>query len=466
LTLEVRPGSVLGLVGGNGAGKTTAMRILAGLERPDDGSVELDGRPVSFHSRADAIRSGIGFIQQEFSLVDSLTCSENLLLGHPEHGFVLDRRGAAQAIRSLGERFGVALDPDRRVRALSMGERQQLEILIAVSWGGRVVILDEPTSSTGESGFAFLRGAVDVMREGEIGVVYISHKLPEVLELADRIIVMRQGRAVWEGPAAGADAGVLARAMIGDVALATHDRGARAPGEPVLSLDGVDVRAPEDGCPLQGITLEVRRHEILGVAGVVGNGQRELAQLAAGLIEPDHGTASRPRSVGYVAEDRARDSLALDLSPADNAIVHAHRRAPIARHGLLHGRAIREFTVGLLQRFSIDPTVIDRAEQARQLSGGNQQRLVLGRELTESSDLLVLHNPTRGLDVAATAELFRQLEAFCAAGGGALLISPDLDELLDWADAIQVLFEGRLTERLPARREAVEELATRMAGVV
>lgn len=465
-SFDVRAGEVHGLIGGNGAGKTTAMKVLAGLERPDGGAVEVDGRPVELGSRADGIRAGVGFIQQEFSLVESLTCAENLLLGHPEHGFVLDRRGAARAIAALGERFEVTLDPDRRVRTLSMGERQQLEILVALSWGGRVVILDEPTSATGESGLEFLRRGVDVLRESGVGVVYISHKLPEVLELADQITVMRAGTAVWTGPAAAANASELARAMVGDAALLVERREIRPAGEAVLRLVDVDVEGADGDRSLHGVTLVVRRHEILGIAGVIGNGQRELARTAAGLVEPHAGTVERPERIGFVAEDRARDGLALELSPADNAIVHAHRRPPLAVHGVLRPRAIRRFTVDLLGRFAIDPTAIDRAKRAAELSGGNQQRLVLGRELVESADLLVLHNPSRGLDVAATAELFRRLEAFCAAGGGALLISPDLDELLAWADGIQVLVDGRLSERLPANHDAVAQLAERMAGVV
>ena len=176
---------------------------------------------------------------------------------------------------------------------------------------------------------------------------------------------------------------------------------------------------------------------------MVGNGQRELARLAAGLVEPDAGVARRPARAGYVAEDRARDSLALELTPTDNAIVHAHRRPPLVRMGLLRRRAVRAFTLQILERFAVDPTVVDRANQVRRLSGGNQQRLVLARELEETTDLLVLHNPTRGLDVAARAQLFRQLDAFCDTGGAALLISPDLDELLEWSDAVQVLVDDR-----------------------
>ena len=281
LSIDVRAGEVHGLIGGNGAGKTTAMKLLAGLERPDGGVVEIDGRPIVLGSRADGIRAGVGFIQQEFSLVESLTCAENVLLGHPEHGFVLDRRGAAKAIAELGDRFDVTLDPDRPVRTLSMGERQQLEILIALSWGGRVVILDEPTSATGESGLEFLRRAVQVLRESGVGVVYISHKLPEVLELADRVTVMRAGRAVWAGPAAGADAPELARAMVGDAALLVERREVRPAGEHVLRLVDVDVDRAEEERSLRGVTLEVRRHEIVGIAGAVGNGQRELARVAA-----------------------------------------------------------------------------------------------------------------------------------------------------------------------------------------
>jgi simple sugar transport system ATP-binding protein len=465
LSFDVVAGEVHALIGGNGAGKTTAMKMLAGLERPDDGEVIVDGQPAAFHSRRDAIRAGIGFIQQEFSLVDTLTCADNLLLGHPEHGFVLDRRGAVRTLRELGSRFGITLDPERLVGTLSMGERQQLEILVALSWGGRVVILDEPTSATGETGLRFLRTALVLLRERRIGVVYISHKLPEVIELADRITVLRRGRMVWEGPAAGADTGELARAMVGDTALLVSGRARHPPGDVVLRLDGAGIPWSESGRSLHDLTLEVRRHEILGIAGVAGNGQRELARLAAGLVEPHVGTVMRPRRAGYVAEDRGRDSLALDLSPMDNAIVHAHRRPPITRHGLLRSAAVRAFTLDLLKRFSIDHTVIERTPQARLLSGGNQQRLVLGRELAESTDLLVLHNPARGLDIAATAELFRQLDAFSVAGGAALLISPDLDELLEWADAIQVLVDGRLSERLPASRDAVARIAERMAGI-
>jgi general nucleoside transport system ATP-binding protein len=465
LSLEVEPGEVHALIGGNGAGKTTAMKMLAGLLKPDGGQVLVGGVPVEFQSRRDAIRRGIGFIQQEFSLVDTLTCAENLLLGHPEHGFVLDRRGAADAIRSLNDRFGASIEPERLVGTLSMGERQQLEILVALSWGGRIVILDEPTSATGESGLEFLRRAVAVLREEDVGVVYITHKLAEVVELADRVTVMRRARKVWEGAAAGVDTQKLAAEMVGDTALLARRRVRREPGAIVLQLDDVSLRGSGDLHSLHDVSLVVRQREILGIAGVVGNGQRELARVAAGLIVPSRGTVLRPSSVGYVAEDRSRDSLAPELAPTENAVVHAHRRPPIVRWGFLRRSAIRTFTRRLLDRFAVDPTVLDRTSETRQLSGGNQQRLVLGRELDESSQLLVLHNPARGLDVAAAADLFRQLDEFCAAGGGALLISPDLEELVEWSNAIHVLFAGRLGERLPAERETIPLLAQQMAGV-
>ena len=458
---------MLALIGGNGAGKTTTMRMLAGLERPDAGTIAIAGRTVEFASRREAIRAGIGFIQQEFSLVDSLTCAENLLLGHPEHGFVIDRTEAASAIRELGARFEVALDPQRAVRTLSMGERQQLEILIALSWGGRVVILDEPTSATGEAGLEFLRRALAILRESGVGVVYISHKLPEVLELSDRIAVMRNGAIVWEGATADADSDQLAQAMVGEAVRPATRRERLPAGDLALRLAGAGLGWSSEGRALSDLDLEVHRHEILGIAGVAGNGQRELARLCAGIAEPDSGRAERPAVAGYVAEDRAHDSLALDLSPIDNAIVHAHRRRSGRGARLRQGRrAARAFTARLLARFSVDPTVVDRAATARQLSGGNQQRLVLGRELEESTGLLVLHNPTRGLDIAATADLFRQLDEFCQAGGAAILISPDLQELLDWADAIQVLVDGRLSQRIrPDRDEALAEIANRLAGV-
>jgi general nucleoside transport system ATP-binding protein len=465
-SISVHRGEVHGLVGGNGAGKTTAMKVLAGLLAPDSGQVVVEGKPVRFRSRRDALQAGIGFIQQEFSLVESLTCAENLLLGHPEKEAFPDRRYAARELRELGDQFEVSLDPLRLVRSLSMGERQQLEILIALAWGGKVLILDEPTSSTGEGGLSFLRTALAQLREKNFGVVYISHKLPEVLEFADQVTVLRLGKKVWEGNASAADAGELARHMVGDAELLSARRQRLAPGEPVLRITRASTRKTEVDRPLHEIDLSVRRHEIVGVAGVVGNGQRELARLAAGLVEPDDGTVEHlGRGVGYVAEDRARDSLALDLPLTDNAIVHAHRRPPIAGRWFLQPRAIREFSLRLLRKFRMDPDLVDRTDTTRALSGGNQQRLVLGRELEESADILILHNPARGLDVAATHDMFTQLDEFCAHGGGALLISVDLEELIGWADSICVLFDGRLTELFPATRDSISVLATKMAGV-
>ena len=443
------------------------MKILAGLHAPDEGHVAVAGRPVRFRSRRDAIRAGIGFIQQEFSLVESLTCAENLLLGHPDERLRLDRRRAARAIVELRERFGIAIKPAQRVRELSMGERQQLEIVIALAWGGRVLILDEPTSSTGESGRELLAAALSAVRAEGIGVVHISHKLPEVLELADRVTVMRHGQTVWEGPAAAAKPDELAQRMVGDASLLEARRQSLAPGRVLLRIDQAVVAGGVGEMPLRDIDLEVRSHEVVGVAGVAGNGQRELARLAAGLTEPDSGTVEAPAGgVGYVAEDRARDSLALALPLVDNAIVHAHRRPELRRWRLLVPAALRAFAGRLLARFHMDPGLLDRARAAWMLSGGNQQRLVLARELDASHGLLALHNPARGLDVAAIHDLFGQLDSFCAAGGGALLISPDLDELIGWADRIHVIYGGRLTESLPADRDAVAAVASRMAGIV
>lgn len=466
-SLDVHRGRVHGLVGGNGAGKTTAMKVLAGLLAPDAGEVLIDGAPARLRSRRDAIRAGIGFIQQEFSLVDSLTCAENLLLGHPDQGVRIDRRRGAREIRELAERFDVRLDPARLVRGLSMGERQQLEILIALAWGGRVLLLDEPTSATGESGLDFLRTALAVLREADVGVVYISHKLSEVLELSDHISVMRLGAKVWEGDTGEATAAELARHLVGDVSLLSAKRRRLSPGEPVLRIDGASTRGGEDDeRPLHDVTLRVRRREVVGVAGVVGNGQRELARLAAGLLKPEAGAVERlGDGCGYVAEDRARDSLALNLPLAGNAIVHAHRRPPVVRRGFLRSRPVRRFTLHLLRRFAMDATLVERAATTRELSGGNQQRLVLSREMEESGDLLVLHNPARGLDIAASHDMFEQLARFCEAGGGALLISPDLGELIEWADSIYVLYDGRLSGPLAPSQDSIPELAARMAGL-
>lgn len=443
------------------------MKLLAGLLPPDAGEIIVGGSAKRFRSRRDAMRHGIGFIQQEFSLVASLTCAENLLLANPHRSGWVDRRAAAVEIRRVASRFDLEIDPTRRVRDLSMGERQQLEIVIALALRSEVLLLDEPTSSTGQAGFAFLQAATKSLKDDGVGVVYVSHKLPEVLELCDWITVMRQGRKVWGGPADAASETELANHMVGEPLSTPSSRRAAKPGEAVLQISAAST-GDNDGRPLRDVTLEVRRGEVVGVAGVVGNGQRELARLAVGLVRPIEGSVmSRVGTpgAGYVAEDRARDGLALGLPLTDNVIVHRHRRPPIVRRGRLQRSEIREFTLRVLERVGLERSLLDRGVTAGALSGGMQQRIVLGREIEESSDLLVLHNPARGLDVKSTSELYAWIDEFSRSGGGTLLISPDLDELIQNCDAIYVLFDGGLTGPFAARSSAIPELASRMAGV-
>jgi general nucleoside transport system ATP-binding protein len=468
LWFDAAAGEVHALFGENGAGKTTAMKILAGLLRPDEGHVTLRGRPVRFRSRKEAARAGIGFVQQHFSLVEELTCAENLLLGQPGGGSFVDRRAAGRTLLDLSRRFRLEVEPETPVGELSMGERQRLEILIALSWGASVLILDEPTAALGVAEFAALREIVSSLKAEGVGVIFISHKLPEILELADRVTVMRSGRLVWNGPLEGTDPDALVVAMVGELPSrlpAEESPTEQAePPEPVLRLLGVSRRGGPGVHPLFEIDLEVHPSEVLGVAGVAGNGQRELALILAGVDPPDAGRA-KPEGVraAYIPEDRARDGLAPTLSVSRNAIVRAHRRMAAPPLRWLSPSSVRGFTRRILGAFAVRPA--DPQAPTTILSGGNQQKLVLGRELDEGPQLIVAHNPARGLDVRTALEVRNRLLEARRRGAAVVLITPDLEELLDLSDRVVVLYQGRIVGTLSRDEVSAGRLGRLMAGM-
>ena len=468
MSFDVRAGEVHALFGENGAGKTTAMRVLAGLLRPDEGSVILHGRPVRFRSRKEAARAGIGFVQQHFSLVVELTCAENLLLGQPGGGALVDRRAAARTLRDLSRRFELEVDPEAPVGQLSMGERQRLEILIALSWGASVLILDEPTAALGVAEFTALRQIVSSLKASGVAVIFITHKLPEILELADRVTVMRGGRVVWRGVLEGTDPEGLAIAMVGELPSRLPTQEVPADGaegrEPVLRLREVSTPGGPGVHSLSGIDLDVYPHEVLGVAGVAGNGQRELALLLAGVDRPVAGRVE-PEGIraAYIPEDRAQDGLALSLSVSRNAIVHAHRRVAAPPLRWLSPAAVGGLTRRILRTFDVRPP--DPDASAGILSGGNQQKLVLGRELEEEPQLIVAHNPARGLDVRTALEVRNRLLEARRGGAAVVLITPDLEELLDVSDRVAVLYHGRIVGILNRDDVTATRLGRLMAGM-
>ena len=461
--ITIRGGEVHALLGENGAGKTTLMRILAGIVRPDDGMIEIAGESVTLHDRRDGTRHGIGMIQQHFALIDELTAAENYLLGRPDASAITNMKEAYGELRDAADRLGLRVDPGALVADLTMGERQRLETAIAVSTGARVLIMDEPTAALGIEDAGLVMNISRRLADEGAGIVFITHKLKEVMEVSDRVSVLRRGKLVLTAETAATSAKELTNAMVESVPKARSARHQAAKAEPVARLRNISVEEAGRRVGLDDVSLEVNGGEILGVAGVVGNGQDALARVVTGLIQPSGGHLDLPSGVvAYVPEDRAREGLASELSVRDNAIVHRHRDSALQRLGRLAPKPVEDFVERLLERAQV--RVEHTGTPASALSGGNQQKLVLGRELDRASGVIVAHNPYRGLDIGATAEIRERLLEARDAGAGILMISPDLDELFDVCARLVVLFEGRIVGELDARKAKVQEVGRLMAG--
>ncbi|MBA2635047.1 MAG: ABC transporter ATP-binding protein [Chloroflexi bacterium] len=483
--LEVPAGTIHAIVGENGAGKTTLMRIVAGLERADSGSVSLGGVALLPGSAAAAIEQGIGMVQQHFQLIDALSALENLVLGaEPSRGPVLDRRAARQRGAQLAARLRTKVDWDEPVRRLSVGERQRLEIMRLLYRDARLLIFDEPTTvlTPGEVDdlFAVLR---ELAGEGRT-ILFISHKLREVLSIAGRVTVMRRGRVVASLPVGETDAHRLAGLMVGDAELTrvTEDEAAveRSPvpddASLALALRGVTLRGPAGRPLLNDVSLGVRRGEIVGIAGVEGNGQRELIDVVLGLRRPAAGrielakrdatalSVARRRRLGlaYVAEDRRSEGCDLNGPLTRSAVALRIDERPLSRYGITSPAAMRSYARSLIDRYRVIASGV--SAPMRSLSGGNAQRLVVGRELDRARVALLCAHPSRGVDVRGTAFLHEQLLQLRQRGVGILLISEELSELLRLADRIAVLYEGRLVGEFARQQVDVERLGRLMTG--
>ena len=468
------------LLGENGAGKSTLMNVLTGLTQPDAGTIEIEGRARRIDTPAAAISAGIGMVHQHFKLVAAFTVAENIHLGWddtPRRALpaVLEARTA-----ELSRRFGLAVTPGARVADLSAGEQQRVEILRVLARGARILILDEPTAVLAPAEVAILFAALRTFRAQGNLVILISHKLGEVLAIADRITVMRAGRSVATCEARGASRASLARLIVGDTALGERpgrrERAGPATAAPRMLLEDVALRDARGMVQLDGVNLAVRAGEILGIAGVAGNGQRALSEVLTGCAAPTRGTvqldgrvmlgagprAFAERGVGHIPEDRLRTALAGDLSLAENAVLREYRRMRGAGGALFSSRGVAR-----LARRIIDDAAVDRRQSglaARSLSGGNQQRLVAERERRIATRVLVAAYPTRGLDIGAAEALHRKMHALRDAGVAVVLISEELEELLDHADRIAVLFAGRIAGVLPAAEADAERLGLLISG--
>ena len=473
---ELAKGEVHALLGENGAGKSTLMNILYGLYHPDEGEIVLNGKPVRIGSPRNAIDLGIGMVHQHFMLIPVMTVAENIVLANePTSGPFLDLSGAEKRVRELSTQFGLAVRPEARVASISVGMQQRAEILKALYRGAEILILDEPTAvlTPQEAGelFAIIRS---LQADGR-SIIFISHKLNEVLEIADRITVLRHGKKIDTVPRDGATTEGLARLMVGRDVVLRVDKPKAEPGETLLAVKDLSVLDDRDLPACRSVSLEVRAGEIVGLAGVDGNGQSELIDALTGLRKVEAGqivVAGRDMTnagardcldlgVGHIPEDRQARGLVLDFTLAENLALHDFRKEPDSKWGWLYPRRLIQRAIGLLKEFDVrggGPRTL-----AASLSGGNQQKVVIAREVSRDPNLLVAAQPTRGLDVGAIEFVHRRLVQERDEGRAILLVSFELDEILSLSDRILVIYEGRIVgEYTPDVSE--EELGIAMTG--
>ena len=478
VNFSVEKGEIRALVGENGAGKTTLMRILFGLYQPDEGEIRLQGRVVKFHGPSEAISQGIGMVHQHFMLFDDLSVTENIVFGREPRrwGFFIDQKKAENEVAKLAETFGLRVNPTARLGSLSVGERQRVEILKTLYRGANVLILDEPTAvltpQEGDELFIILRGLAE---QGK-SIILITHKLPEVMAVTDTATVLRRGKVTGLVKTSESSPRELANLMVGRDVLFEYKRRFQEPGKEVLKVSNLHLADGRARSILSDINFQIRAYEIVGLAGVAGNGQTELINIIVGLLKADKGEIRiseknvtgenilkrRQSGMSYIPEDRYQRGLAIEASVADNLTLGFHRTSPIGKKGIIYPRAKQKWSNDLVDEYDI--RVGNVQDNASTLSGGNLQKLVVAREFSHDSYLILADQPTRGVDISASEFIHKKLIERRDLGNAVLLVSADLDEIMSLSDRILVISEGRIVADVLAEGADENELGLLMTG--
>lgn len=479
VSLELHRGEVLALLGENGAGKSTLMNVIYGLYTQDSGEILLNGKPYAINNPHDAIKAGIGMVHQHFMLVPVFTVLENVMLGaESTQGPFLNKKAAEKRLRDLEESFGLYVDPNAIIEELPVGLQQRVEILKALYRDVEILILDEPTAVLTPQETEELFKVMRRLTERGVSIVFITHKLKEVLEIADRIIIMRRGKVVGTTTPAETNEHGLASMMVGREVILEVDKGPANPGETVLKVVNLNVQDQNQLHSVRNVSLELRAGEVLGIAGVQGNGQSELVEALTGLRRYNSGEVwidgkrmpqEKPRTLveqgmGHIPEDRQKHGLILQYPLTSNFVLCSYYREPFSKHGILNADEALRNAEELMERFDVrapSPTTI-----AGDLSGGNQQKVIVGRELSRDVSLVIASQPTRGLDVGSIEYIHKTLIEMRDAGVGVLLVSSELDEIMSLSDRIAVIYRGEILKVLDAAEASREEIGLLMAGLV
>ncbi len=473
----VNEGEIHALLGENGAGKSTLMNVLYGLYQPDEGQIFWKGQPISITDPNKAISLGVGMVHQHFMLVQPFTVTENIVLGaEPSKAGRLDMKTAREKVREISQRYGLDVDPDARIQDISVGQQQRVEILKALFRGAELLILDEPTAVLTPQEIEELLTIMRNLTTQGKSIVFITHKLREVMAACDRVTVIRRGRVMDTLETKTSNVRELAKLMVGRDVVLSIQKGPANPQDPILKIEGLRAKSHRGLPALRGIDLDVRAGEIVGLAGVEGNGQSELVEVITGLRKATAGrvmvggqetTNFSPRRVGavgvaHIPEDRHKRGLVLEFSLAENIILEKHGEPPFSKAGLLNFPAINEYADRLIEQY--DVRTPSSLVAARTLSGGNQQKVVVARELDRDPKLLVASQPTRGLDVGAIEFIHKQIVAERDRGRAVLLVSLELDEIMSLSDRIAVIYEGQIVAMLNPAEVTEQELGLYMAG--